>query len=186
MILIAGLGNPGEKYQFTHHNVGFMVVDLLLKELTSLPDSIWKEEKKFSSLIAKVKPDLVLVRPTTFMNSSGLAIKKIMQFYKIPSFGVYIIHDDLDLPLGKIKISAGHGSAGHRGIESIINNIGSNNFVRIRIGIGRNRKLEGEKYVLSEFSENERGKVGRIIKKAVKIMRMVLEEGVEKAANRFN
>ena len=186
MILIVGLGNPGEKYENTRHNVGFMAVDLLLKKLTSVKDSNWEESKKFNSHIAKAGKEIILAKPLSFMNASGVAVIKLMRFYKVPKLGLFVVHDDIDLPLEKIKISAGHGSAGHKGVESIIDSIGSNNFVRIRIGIGGEKKISAEKYVLSEFEEIEAPKLRKAVKKAVEAMELILEKGVEKAANRYN
>jgi len=186
MILIVGLGNPGEKYENTRHNVGFMVVNNFLKKATSVRESVWEMETKFNALIAKGGEDLILVKPLSYMNASGEAVVRMMRFYKIPSFGLYVVHDDLDLPLGRVKISYGHGSAGHKGVESIIKNLG-NNFIRIRLGIGSDKKIDSpEKYVLSNFEEREGVKVRRMIKKATEVLRMILKEGVEKAAGRFN
>lgn len=186
MILIAGLGNPGEKYENTRHNIGFMVLDSLLKKLTSVEESSWTESKKFNSFFCKIKNDLLLVKPSSFMNASGLVIKKFMDFYKIPSLGLFVVHDDLDLPLGKIKISVNHGSAGHKGVESIIQELGSNNFVRIRVGIGSFQKIEGDKFVLSDFEESEKGDLKKAVKKTVEAVEMILKDGVEKTANRIN
>ncbi len=187
MILIVGLGNPGEKHESSRHNVGFMVVNNFLKKLTSVKESVWQKNAKFNSLISKVDNEMILVKPLSYMNASGAVVAKIMKFYKIPSLGLYIIHDDLDLPLGKIKISYGHGSAGHKGVESIIQEIGSNNFVRIRVGIGSDKKVSNpEKYVLSNFEEKEGSKVSHMVKKATEAIEAILKQGIEKAANRYN
>lgn len=186
MILIVGLGNPGAKYENTRHNVGFMAVDLLLKKLTSVDKSVWEENKKFNCLMAKIDKDLTLIKPLSFMNSSGAPVGKLMRFYKVSNFGLYVVHDDIDLPLEKIKITSGHGSAGHKGVDSIIQEIGSNNFVRVRIGIGVDKKLETDKYVLSEFEEGEAPKLRKAVKKAVEAIGVILKDGTEKAANRFN
>ena len=187
MILIVGLGNPGEKYEESRHNVGFMVVNNFLKKLTSVKESVWQTNTKFNSLIAKVDQEIILAKPLSYMNASGKVVAKLMRFYKIPPFGLYVIHDDLDLPLGKIKISYRHGSAGHKGVESIIQEIGSNNFVRMRVGIGSNKKISNpEKYVLSNFEEREGIKVRHMAKKAVEAIEAILKQGVEKAANRYN
>lgn len=186
MILIVGLGNPGEKYENTRHNAGFMVVDLLLRKLTSVENSVWERSKKLNSFLSKIGKELILAKPSSFMNASGEAVGKLMQFYRVPNFGLYVVHDDLDLPLGKIKVSFGHGSAGHKGVESIIQSLGSNNFVRIRVGIGADKKIAGEKFVLSDFEEREEPKLKKAVKKAVEAIEIVLQEGVERAANRFN
>ena len=120
------------------------------------------------------------------MNASGAVVKKLMDFYKVNNLGLFVIHDDLDLPLGKIKISVDRGSAGHKGIESIIQSLGGTNFTRIRVGIGKDKKITTDKYVLSEFGEEEKVNLTKVIKKAVEIMEVVLEDGAEKAANRYN
>lgn len=187
MILIVGLGNPGEKCENTRHNVGFMVVNNFLKKSTSVKESVWQANTKFNSLTAKVDKEIILVKPLSYMNASGEVIAKLMRFYKISPFGLYVIHDDLDLPLGRIKISYGHGSAGHKGVESLIEKIGSNNFVRIRVGIGSDKKISNpEKYVLSNFEEKEGAKIRKMVKKATEIIELILKEGVERVASRYN
>ena len=187
MILVVGLGNPGEKYSQTRHNVGFMVVDNFLKKKTALQDSNWELNKKFNCWLAKVGEETVLAKPMSFMNASGEVVKKLLDFFKISSFGLYVIHDELDLPLGKIKISWGHGAAGHKGVQSIIEKVGGNNFARIRVGIGSDKRVSNsEKYVLSAFEENEIGKLNRVIKKASEALEIALEEGIEKAASLYN
>jgi len=186
MILIVGLGNPGEKFENTRHNIGFMVLDQLLKKFAPVEKSSWENSKKFSALLNKVNDDLLLVKPMLFMNASGMVVKKIMDYYKIPAFGLYVVHDDLDLTLGKIKISVAHSSAGHKGVESIIESLNSNNFVRVRVGIGSFLKVDGEKFVLSNFDKEEKGRLGRIVKKSLEVLRLILEKGVEKAANQIN
>jgi PTH1 family peptidyl-tRNA hydrolase len=187
MILIVGLGNPGEKYESTRHNVGFMVVNNFLKKVTAVGESQWKLNQKFNCWLAKAGEEIILAKPLSFMNASGSVVAKLADFYKVSSFGLYVVHDDLDLPLGKIKISWGHGSAGHKGVQSIIEKLGSNNFVRVRVGIGSDKKVSNtEKYVLSDFEEREIGKLNRVIKKATQALEVILKEGTEKAASRFN
>lgn len=186
MILIVGLGNPGEKYENTRHNAGFMVVDLLLKKLNSVEDSVWEENKKFNCYLAKAGKEIILVKPSSFMNASGEVVSKLVNFYKVSNFGLFVVHDDLDLPLGKIKVSFGHGSAGHKGVESIIQKIGSNNFVRVRVGIGADKKVDGEKFVLFDFEEAEEPKLRKAVKKAVDAVVLILKDGAERAANRYN
>lgn len=186
MILVVGLGNPGGKYQETRHNVGFMVLDLLLRKLTPVDKSIWEENKKFNSLLAKVGDDLILGKPLSFMNASGQVVSKLINFYKIPAFGLYVVHDDVDLPLGKIKIAVDRGSAGHKGVESIMQALASKNFVRIRVGVGKDKKVATDRFVLAPFMLWERSKVSRVVKKAVEALVMILKEGAEKAAGKYN
>lgn len=186
MILIVGLGNPGEKYNKTPHNVGFLVLDKLLRKMTSVEDSVWEENQKFNTFIVKVNSDLILAKPLSFMNSSGEVVQKLMTFYKIPTFGLFVVHDDIDLALGKIKISIDKGSAGHKGVESIMEHIGGKNFVRIRVGVGKDEKISAEKFVLSPLAPWEEIKLKGAIKKATEAIGAIIKEGVEKAATQYN
>lgn len=188
MILIVGLGNPGEKYQNTRHNLGFMVLDGLLGKLTPVEKTAWKENKKFNSLVAKIG-NLILIKPQTFMNASGMAVAKIANFYKIKPEEIWAIHDDVDLPLERIRIIKGRGAAGHRGVESIIKELGTIDFVRFRLGIGHpglgSSEKEVERYVLASFSRGEKSKARRMVKKAVKAIGVALEKGTEESIQRF-
>lgn len=189
MILIVGLGNPGEKYQQTRHNLGFMVVDALARKLFSLEKTRWREEKKFNSLVISYQSLIILIKPQTFMNASGMAVAKLASFYKIDPERIWVIHDDVDLPLGKIKIRLGGAAAGHRGVESIIKELGTDQFTRFRLGIGhpgRGRDAQVENYVLRGFDINEGTEARQSIKKAVKAIRVALKAGIEKAMNEFN
>lgn len=202
MILIVGLGNPGEKYQNTRHNLGFMVLDKLARKFLSLKQTKWQEDKKFNCLLLRIPPNILLVKPLTFMNASGVAVKKLADFYKIESQNIWVIHDDVDLPLGKIKIRPGGGSAGHRGVESIIRELGTDKFVRFRLGIGHPNRIANskyqisnirrqmpkltEKYVLGEFGTEEKSEVKQMIKKTVKAVELALKDGMERAMNAFN
>lgn len=188
MILIAGLGNPGAKYSRTRHNVGFRVLDEFLKENNLL---FFKLSKKFDSLISEGKiagKKILLVKPQTFMNNSGKAIKALTKFYKITSPGLVVIHDDIDLPLGKIKIVKGRGSAGHKGVESIIKELRTKNFVRFRIGIqpSKGKPKDPEKFVLEKSFKDEEKIVKKIIKKSCQALKTALTEGTEKAMTKFN
>lgn len=189
MKLIVGLGNPGKQYEKTRHNLGFAVLDALLQKLTPVEKTIWKEDKKSNSLIAKAG-DLALAKPQTFVNASGFAVKKLASNFKLPASNIYVIHDDLDLPLGKIKIRKGGGSAGHRGIDSIVKELGSDDFVKFRLGLGHpgpgSSDKEVERYVLSFFGRGEKDEARRMINQAVEAIKLALEEGLEKAMSRFN
>jgi PTH1 family peptidyl-tRNA hydrolase len=153
MILIVGLGNPGKKYEKTRHNVGFRVVDALKKSLDFTRDK------------------LILFKPQTFMNQSGKAVKSLMAYYKLPIANLWIIHDDIDLPLGAIRVSQNVGSAGHKGVESIIKALGTKEFLRFRIGIGREQKKDAEKFVLKKFTKEEEKILERVIKEAIEIIK---------------
>jgi len=211
MKLIVGLGNPGEKYEKTKHNLGFSVVDKFLKDFGG---AVWTDSKKFKSEIAHFewqkqsrKKDtekngerlekVILLKPKTYMNNSGLSVRIASDFYKIKAENIWILHDDLDLPLGSLKIRFGGATAGHRGIESIINNLGTDKFWRFRLGIGhpaQKIKLKNQKsnlrnvdnYVLSGFGHGEMGKARELVKRAVNAIETGLENGQEAAMNRFN
>ncbi|MHA1253645.1 MAG: aminoacyl-tRNA hydrolase [Candidatus Helarchaeota archaeon] len=173
MKIIIGLGNPGKKYELTRHNAGFMAVEAMAERL----NLSWENNKKFNSLICKDR-DTLLVKPQTFMNNSGQAVQAILSYYKLlpkksllPSWLggdgggqnsdlaniLTVIHDDIDIELGKFKISIDSRSAGHKGIESIINHLKTKNFKRVRIGINNNKpaQMPTEKYVLQKFSEEK-------------------------------
>lgn len=184
--LVVGLGNPGSRYAFTRHNVGFMVLDLLEDRV----DAILEERKTSWAVIKKVRwKDLYLttLRPLTYMNNSGEAVSKILSKEKIKSSEMMVIHDDLDLPVGRIKISRGGSSGGHRGVQSIINAIGTKEFPRLKIGIGRpQRGEEVMDYVLSPPYADERSLVRSVLKHAVEAVEMACRDGIEKAMNAFN
>ena len=160
MKLIVGLGNPGERYKQTRHNVGFMVLDKLIKQST-----VEGWDKKFDSFFTKIiiaQKSMILLKPLTFMNVSGHAVQKVKNFYGIDPNNIVIIHDDIDLELGKIKLKKGGGDGGHNGLKSIIKLIGSE-FNRIRIGIGRPEKINVSSYVLNDFPEIEVSFLQKII-----------------------
>jgi len=188
MILIVGLGNPGIKYKRTRHNIGFRVLDEFQRE-NNFPD--FKFFKKFNALIFEGnigRKKVILAKPQTFMNNSGQAVKNLTIHYSLPFINLIVVHDDIDLPLGKIRISKSRGSAGHKGIESIIKELRSKNFVRIRIGI-RNQELRIkniEKFVLQKFTEEEEKIIKKIIKESCSALKIILSEGLEKAMNKFN
>jgi len=213
MIFIIGLGTPGGEYKDTRHNIGFMVVEKLAKELGK-DTVVWEEKEKFKSAVAKIG-EALLVKPVTFMNNSGIAVSSIVQFYKLKPENVWVIHDDIDLPLGKIRIRKGGSSAGHNGVESIIKELHSDAFIRFRLGIGRGKLFSrastdftyteesdgatkrevGEKrmyhrsivdFVLSRFSQGEAGTLKHMIKNGTEAVRLTLEEGVEKVMGRYN
>lgn len=191
MKLIAGLGNPGDKFTNTRHNLGFEVIDLLQRKL-ALPE--FSKEEKFKSEISK-SSEIILAKPVTFMNLSGMAISALANYYKIEPNEIVIVHDELDLPLGHIKIRVGGSDAGHHGIESVIQGLGNEKFIRVRLGIGNWHAISGEhkhasfnaeKFVVENFLPNEKSKVKAMVKRAVKAVEAILELGVEKAQNQYN
>lgn len=200
MKLIVGLGNPGTKFEYTRHNIGFMVVERLVKNRLSLFPSLkaWKEESRFDAEVCKIDGTIV-IKPQTYMNLAGMAVFKVVNFYKINISDIWVVHDDIDLPLGKIRIRKGGASAGHHGIDSIIKELGGKTeFVRFRLGIGRGKldkphgenhnlhRHEVEKFVVSLFKDNEAGGVKHLIKNTVSALEIALDKGIDKAMNRFN
>ena len=166
MKIIVGLGNPGKQYEHTRHNAGWLALDSFLGEVK------WTESKRFSAL-TYADGDYLYVKPLTFMNNSGQAVQKIMNYYKLlpKSFGLLnkkdadlredllVVHDELDLPFGEYRVSVGSGSAGHRGVESIINYLKTKNFRRLRLGIKNDllrTHIPPDKFVLAAFSPTER------------------------------
>lgn len=174
MFLVAGLGNPGIKYKSTRHNIGFEIVDQLQENWKSIYNfSDWNLSQKFNSDLSEGKisdKKIILAKPTTYMNGSGIAVRKIFKFHKIPYRGIIIIHDDFDLPLGAIRESYGRGSAGHKGVESIITTLGTKNFTRIRIGIKPNKELPPkslDKFALGKFTATEKKQAEEVVKEAI-------------------
>ncbi len=179
MKLIVGLGNIGAKYLMTRHNLGFMVLDILIDRV--LP------EKKIDLPKSKlfIKDDLFLAKPKTFMNRSGEAVEELFTHFQFTIQDLLVIHDDLDLPFGRIKIKKGGGAAGHRGIISIIEALSNTEFGRIRMGIGRPRG-DTREYVLGRFSEDELDKLPDFLSKAADAALVVVREGIEVAMNIYN
>jgi len=188
MKLIVGLGNPGDLYKDTRHNIGFMVIDKLEKELSKGVPPAWQKDEKKNVLTVKIG-DMLLAKPQTFMNNSGFAVKALVDFYKLSPSDVWIIHDDMDLPLGKIKIREKGGSAGHNGVQSIIDQIKTDAFIRFRLGIGKEADTTHKNvisYVLSRFRQSEAGSFKHLIKHGNDAVQMALKKGIEKTMNRFN
>lgn len=167
MKIIIGLGNPGKEYEKTRHNIGFMAISYLLLDIGI--DVKWKFEKRSNAEIAKGEitgQKVILVKPQTFMNNSGQAVKQLITNYKLLITNLLIIHDDLDLPLGTLRLSRGSGSAGHKGVQSIIDALGTKDFWRLRVGIGPKRG-DAAQFVLKPFSRLEQTKLKKIIANAV-------------------
>lgn len=185
MILIAGLGNPGKEYSNTRHNIGFMAVDLLQQELA--PNEKWSKNSKLHSEIIKTN-EVILVKPETFMNLSGKAIQAVQQMYKVEKENIWILHDEMDLELGRIKIQTGGGSAGHNGIKSIIESIGTNEFNRWRIGIGRPPQefSNSADFVLDQFASKEAELVAQILQKVEQSILFAIKNNVIASMNKYN
>ena len=183
---MVGLGNPGKEYEKTRHNIGFMIIDNF-KE-TNFSTTGWKKKFKSSMLEGNLyNKKLFLQKPLTFMNLSGEAVQPLKGFFKIPTENLLVIHDDMDIEFGKIKFKFDGNDGGHKGIKSIANLIGSKNFWRLKIGIGRPYSSNIVKdFVLSKFDNEEKKIIDVIIENSVKGIALFLEMGPEAAMNRYN
>ena len=180
MHLIVGLGNIGEKYQLTRHNVGFMVIDEITKNLTT--SNIQKSN--FHSTLEKSSYDL-FSKPTTYMNNSGMAVQAIKEYYKLEMEDIIVIHDDIDLPFGTVKFKIGGGHGGHNGLKSIDAHIGKE-YIRIRIGVGKPQdKADVANYVLNNFSKEELNKLPDIIAHTMNAIKALKSEDIEQVKSKF-
>tara|TARA_B100000282_G_scaffold144159_1_gene103581 strand:+ start:25073 stop:25648 length:576 start_codon:yes stop_codon:yes gene_type:complete len=183
--LIAGLGNPGDKYKNNRHNIGFQIIDTYLT-FFSQNKLIDKFDSEYTSINFK-ENKLHIIKPKTFMNESGIAVNKCINFFKIPLENLIVIYDEMDLSPGNIKIKFGGGSAGHNGIKSIINCLGSEKFTRVRIGIGKPvNKEKISSYVLSNFNNDELNLFNEIKTNIKYIIEDLVLEGLPFAMNKFN
>jgi peptidyl-tRNA hydrolase, PTH1 family len=182
--LIAGLGNPGSRYQWTRHNAGFMVLDRL-SHLAGIPVT----KKVFSGLCGEgiwQGERLLLLKPLTYMNLSGRSVAETVRFHKLSLEDVIVIHDDLDLPFGRVKLKKGGGHGGHNGLRSLLSELGSGDFTRIRIGIDRPSRGDVVDYVLTSFSGEESGRLPQLLDGAVDVLASLLGEGLAKTMTLFN
>jgi PTH1 family peptidyl-tRNA hydrolase len=179
--LIAGLGNPGSEYSGTRHNVGFEIVDRLASEwgLT------WQHEKSWHVLWAK-RENVILAKPTSYMNRSGEPLQALAHYYKITPEEMLIVLDDMDLPLGRLRLRPDGGTAGHNGLESVIVQFGTEQIPRLRVGIGAAPVEGAVDYVLSRFSEEERPAVEKTLARAVDAVKWSIDNGLLSAMNLFN
>lgn len=186
MHLIVGLGNPGSKYDGTRHNVGFQILDYLAAENNvQFHDSKWQAQVAKTSL--KGVP-VLLVKPETFMNESGRAVGFIASYYRVSPQNIIVIHDDLDIELTRLKAVVNRGAGGHNGITSIINHLGTKDFVRIRFGVGRpkSENASASKFVLSRFGAEELSVVGEKLKETAGYIELILVKGVVPAMGMIN
>ncbi len=182
--LIVGLGNPGTRYAHNRHNVGFMIV----AQFAHLHSFDFKR-KKFNAQIADgaiAGVRVLIAKPQAYMNASGEAVSKLFRYYKVEPHDLLVVYDDLDLPVGKIRLRADGSSGGHHGMESIIARIGTTDFPRMRIGIGRPNPDADIDHVLSDFAEEERVVMDETVERAVEVVEMWLEQGIVVSMNKFN
>lgn len=182
--MIIGLGNPGEKFKNTRHNIGFMALDFFGLQ-NNFPD--FELSKKYDSLISE-KDEILLVKPQTFMNESGRAVKKVIQDSRFKIQDLMVVHDDIDMPIGKLKIVKESGAGGHKGVESIIHHLGTKDFVRFKIGIcpQKGKPEEVEKFVIKKFTKEEQEIINETIKKISDAINLFIIEGLEKTMNQYN
>jgi len=185
MMLIVGLGNPGKEYEKTRHNIGFQAIDEIA-ETFNFP--AFASKSIFNAEISKgmyKKQNIVLVRPRTFMNLSGKSVKLLVKNLKAKE--LLVIHDDIDIPLGKIRVVNNRGAASHNGVKSIINELKTKNFIRLRIGIKPKIKIKVlDKFVLQKFNKEEEKIAKEVIKKTAKAVEVIIEKGLQKAMNTYN
>jgi PTH1 family peptidyl-tRNA hydrolase len=186
LYLIVGLGNPGAEYVRTRHNAGFQVADRLAERWRSA----WTYQKKFDACLARTEQAgrrVLVCKPQTYMNASGQAVAAVQSFYRVPLPRLLMVVDDADLPLGVLRIKPGGGSAGHHGLESVEQHLGTRDYARLRIGIGRQddaREITG--YVLGRFDSTEQALVDKVLNVASDAAECWVDAGIQKAMNQFN
>ena len=187
--LIVGLGNPGAKYDQTRHNVGFEVVDALAK---GWPASM-ADNKRFHGAVGDARTPagerLIFLKPTTYMNRSGQAVRSVLDWYKFDTAAVLVVYDDMDLPVGRLRLRQSGSAGGHNGMKSIISHLGTQDFPRLRVGIGTANKGQENgvvSHVLGKFAPEARKHINAVIPVAVDAIHLSLRKGVEQAMNRYN
>ncbi|NMA01113.1 MAG: aminoacyl-tRNA hydrolase [Clostridia bacterium] len=185
MFLIIGLGNPGQKYKDTRHNVGFKVIDKIAQNL-----NIEVDKKEHQGLVQSTfwhGEKILLVKPQTYMNLSGQTVGELINYYHDQIDDLLVIHDDLDLPVGQLRFKKDGGTGGHNGLKSIVEHLNSQDFNRLKIGIGHPQgSMDVKNYVLTSFSEEERQSLEETIDRATEAVKTWMLEGIDKAMNEFN
>lgn len=184
MYLIAGLGNPGRQYAGNRHNVGFMCLDVLANSL-----GLRFGQRRARALLATGRlgeAGLLLAKPQTYMNLSGPSVAELVRFYRIPLASLLVVHDDLDLPLGRVRLRERGSSGGQKGLQSVIASLHTDQFPRLRLGIGRPIQEPPEVYVLRDFAPDEKPIIAAAIDKAAEAIQVFVTEGIAVAMNRFN
>ena len=183
MWLLVGLGNPGSRYSRTRHNVGFMVLEALAEGM----GLSFRDRADYRLSDGSIEDErIILIEPLTFMNRSGSAVKKIADKHAVPPERIIVIHDDLDLATGRIKIRKKGSSGGHKGIESVIQQIGTRDFIRVKIGIGRDPLMPTEAFVLSKFGKEEIPLIREAVAKAAEAALCIIADGPDRAMNKYN
>ena len=184
MKIIVGLGNPGPEYKNTRHNIGYMVLEEL-----AIRHPVEKQDAKFDALIGQIRmggEKVLLVKPLTYMNLSGRAVQPLVHWHKLDLKDLIVVYDDMDLPLGRLRIRAGGGSGGHKGIKSIIERLSTPDFARIRLGIGRAAERDAVDWVLGRFGPDEKDEAQCAVKRAADALEKWVTAGLESTMNTFN
>jgi PTH1 family peptidyl-tRNA hydrolase len=187
ILLVVGLGNPGERYAQTRHNVGFLAVERLLERCGGAPF-----REKFSGRLAQIElagDKLLVLEPQTFMNESGQSVGPALAFHRLAPSDLVVVHDELDLPFGDLRLKQGGGDAGHRGLRSVTAHVGSSDYARLRIGIGRPPpEFQGDivDFVLQGFPLADRAELSKVLDRAAEAIELVAEKGLPSAMNQIN
>ena len=185
MWIICGLGNPGAQYERTRHNAGFLTIDEMVSRF-HLP----RARKRFQAEVTEglvAGEEVLLIKPQTFMNLSGQSLGEAIRFYKVDLAQVLVIHDEVDLPFGKVRLKLGGGLAGHNGLKSVVAHLGTQDFGRVRFGVGKSpHGGELVHWVLAPFGSDEREQLPALVSRAVDAVEMSLRDGLTRAMNRFN
>jgi PTH1 family peptidyl-tRNA hydrolase len=183
--IVVGLGNPGDRYARTRHNAGYMAISILLERTSAR-----LKTHKSGCVVAETNlagHPVVLGRPTSFMNESGIGVRALVRFYKVPTERLVVVHDELDIPFGEVRIKSEGGTAGHNGLASVGAHLGTKDFARVRVGVSRPRgRQDPADYVLTEFSAAERAELPLVLDSAADAVERILEIGVERAMNEIN
>ena len=187
-MLVVGLGNPGARYSGSPHNVGFRVLDRFAERLDVERSHVaWTERFEAEVALGHVDAnELVLLKPLTFMNRSGTSVKKAMSFFEIPLSNTLVVHDELDLPFGSVKLKRGGGEAGHHGLESVSAELGSRDYARCRVGVGKPAEGPLVDYLLTPLAARRQGELEGAVEQARQAIQLVAREGLERAMNQVN
>lgn len=186
MWLIVGLGNPGNEYKITRHNIGFMAMDAFLRSVQA--PAAKQEHKAFTWKMKMDDVDVLMAQPQTFMNRSGESVQALMNFYKIPLENLVVIHDEIDQAFGQLKIQKNRGHGGHNGVRDITEKLGSMDYIRLRLGVGRppHPSMNVADYVLQKFTSEEMNQLPDFFQKAFDAVESIIFDGIQKASTKFN
>lgn len=187
MKIIVGLGNPGPKYENTRHNLGFLALDEFVRKCRLTTGQLEKRADAWTTTASVRGRRVLLAKPTTYMNRSGVSVKGLLKLHRLGPPDLIVVHDDLDLPLGTLKIKKDGGDGGHNGIASVMEELGTGGFTRLRLGIGRPpERMDPAEYVLMPFLAEELETAARTLETAAEALLVMVREGVERAMNTFN